>query len=91
VAAAERLQLRLLVGANDVLVRAQPLALEHPPIEIQRAAGLLGEVRVACEQPRARLPRLDRVLVQPAPDRRRRRLGHATFENKAVQLNAREA
>jgi hypothetical protein len=57
-ASAERLQLRLLIGADDVLVRAQPLALEHPRVEVQRAAGLRGEVGVAREDPRPRLPRL---------------------------------
>jgi hypothetical protein len=47
VAAAERLQLRLLIGTDDVLVRAQLAALEHPGVEIQDAAGLLREGRVA--------------------------------------------
>jgi hypothetical protein len=42
VATAERQQLGLLVGADDVFIRAQPLALEHPPLEVERAAGLAG-------------------------------------------------
>src|SRR4051812_30226022 len=67
VATAERLELRLLVGADDVLVGSEPLAVEDPGVEVQRAASLLGEVGVAREDPRSGLPRLDRVVVQPAP------------------------
>ena len=62
-----------------------------PRVEIQRAAGLPGEVRVAREDPRPGLPRLDRVVVQPAPDRRRRRVCHAALDHQPVQLSAREA
>jgi hypothetical protein len=90
VAAPERLQLGLLVGADHVLVGAQSLALEDPGVEIERAAGLGREVAIAREDPRARLPRLERVVVQPAPDRRRRRVGHAALDHKPVQLSARE-
>jgi len=39
---AQRLQLGLLVGADDVLVGAQPAAFEDPGVEIQRPPGLLG-------------------------------------------------
>jgi hypothetical protein len=74
-APAARLQLRLLIGADHVLVGPQPLALKDTVIEIEHTAGLLGEQRVAREDPRAGLPRLDRILVQPAPDRRRRSAG----------------
>jgi hypothetical protein len=53
--------------------------------------GLGSEVRVADKQPRALLPGLDRVLSQPAPDRRRRRLRDAALDHQTVQLSAREA
>ena len=47
VATAERLQLGLLVGAHHVLVGTQPLALEDPGVEIERAAVLVREVPVS--------------------------------------------
>ena len=53
VVAAERLQLRLLIGRDHVLVRAQPLAVEDARVEVQHAGGLLGEVGVAREDPGA--------------------------------------
>jgi hypothetical protein len=73
VPAPERLQLRLLIGADHVLVRAQALALERAVVEIEHPTGLLGEVWIAREDPGTCLPWLDRILVQPAPDRRRGR------------------
>jgi len=90
-AARERLQLGLLVGADHELARMQPPALEPPGVEIQDAAGLAVKVRVARKDPRALLPRLDRPVVQPAPDRRRRRVGDALLNDQPVQLSAREA
>ena len=87
----ERLQLGLLIRADHVLVRAQPPALKGAGVEVQHPAGFGGEVGVAREDPRARLPRLDRVLVQPAPDRRRRRLGDAALDHQAMQLSPGEA
>jgi hypothetical protein len=47
-AAAERLQLGLLVGADDVLVGAQALAFEEAGVQIQRTGGLLGELGSPC-------------------------------------------
>jgi hypothetical protein len=91
VAARERLQLGLLVGADDVLVRMQPPTFKAPDVEIQHAAGLGLKVRVAREDPRALLPRFQRAVVQPAPDRRRRRVGDALLDHQPVQLSAREA
>lgn len=85
--ASERLQLSLLIGADHVLVWAQALALERAGIQIQHPAGLLGKVGVAREDPGAGLPRLDRVLMQPPPDRRGRRLRHPALDHQAVQLN----
>jgi hypothetical protein len=64
--APERLQLRLLVGADHVLVgpplEAALVEVEHPPC-------LLGEGGIADEDPVALLPRLQRVVMQPTPDR----------------------
>ena len=87
----ERLQLGLLVSADHVLVRAQPFALEGAGVEVQHPAGFGGEVGVAREDPRTGLPRLDRVLGQPAPDRRGRRLGDTALDHQTVQLNPRES
>src|SRR5213595_2262009 len=71
VGAAERLQLALLIRADHVLVGPQPLGFEHPLIQVKHTGGLLGELWVASIQPRALLPGLERVVVQPSPDRRR--------------------
>src|SRR4051812_11719913 len=71
VLALARLDRGFLVGAHDVVARVQPLALPAARVEIEDRAGLLGEVRIAREDPRAVLPGLDRILRQPAPD------GHA--------------
>jgi GTPase len=70
VVAAERLQLRLLVGADHVFVRAQPTALEASLIEVEHPAGFLRKGGVADEDPGALLPRLQRIVMQPTPDRR---------------------
>ena len=81
-----RLDRRLLVGADDVVAGVQPLALPAAGVQIQDRAGLLGEPWVAREDPRAVLPRLDRVLRQPPPD------GHAAdlLDDPAPDRLARE-
>ncbi len=45
-AAGERLELGLLVGADDELIGAQPAPLEPTRVQVEHAAGLDGEVRV---------------------------------------------
>jgi hypothetical protein len=87
----ERLQLRLLIGADDVLAGVQQPALEAAFVEVQDAAGLALEVGVAGEDPGALLPRFQRPVVKPAPDRRCRRVGDALLDDQPVQLSAREA
>jgi hypothetical protein len=84
VAARQRLQLGLLVGADDVLARVQPPTLKAPGVEVEHPTGLRLEVRVAREDPRALLPRLQRPVMQPAPDRRRRRVRDALLDHQAV-------
>jgi hypothetical protein len=69
VAAAAGLNGGLLVGADDIGIRLQFLALEDPVVEVQDHPGLGSQVGVAGEDPGAVLPRLDRVLGQPAPQR----------------------
>ena len=59
----ERLQLRLLIGADDVLARVQQPTFKAPCVEIQDAAGLGLEVGIAREDPTAVIPRTDRVLM----------------------------
>jgi len=61
----------LLVGADHVVAGMQALALPDAGVEVKDRSGLLGGQRVAREDPGAMLPRLDRVLREPAPD------GHA--------------
>jgi hypothetical protein len=88
VATSERLQLALLIGRDHVLVRPQALAVEHARVQIQCPAGLSRELGVAAVDPALLLPRLDRVPVQPPPDRRRRRVGHGQLDHEPVQLSA---
>ncbi len=89
VAAAQRLQLRLLIGADDVLVLTERLALPQPVVQVQDPAGLDGEVRIAGEDPRPVLPRLDRILSQPAPHGRGRdRLHDSAVDRFGGQLRA---
>lgn len=68
-AAPQRLELGLLVGADDLFAWVQPLAIPAARRD-PNAAGLDGEVGVARKHPRAPRPRPDRVLRQPSPDRR---------------------
>jgi hypothetical protein len=91
VAAAEGLQLRLLIGADHVLVGSQSATLEAALVEVEHRAGLPGEAGIAREDPAALLPRLQGIVVQPAPDRRGGRLGHAPLDDEPVQLSTREA
>ncbi len=91
VAARQGLQLRLLVGADDVLAGMQQPSFEAARVQIQHATGLRLEVRVARKDPRALLPRLQRAVMQPAPDRRCRRLSDALLDDQPMQLSAREA
>ena len=69
----------------------QQLALPAALVEVQHRPGLLQEARIAREDPRAVLPRPDRVLRQPARDRRRRRRADGALDHQPVQLSAREA
>jgi hypothetical protein len=71
VLAVPRLDRGLLVAADDVVAGMQQLAFPAAGVQVEDAAGVGGEVGVAREDPGAVLPRLDRVLGQPAPD------GHA--------------
>src|ERR1035441_3697713 len=65
------LDARLLVGAHDVLVGSQRLALETAAIEVEDEPGLALEVRVTRKDPRPVRPGLEGVLGEPAPYGRR--------------------
>src|SRR4029450_11925043 len=58
VAAAACLDAGLLVGADDIGVRLQFLALEDPVVQVQDDPGFGGEVGIAGKDPGAVLPRL---------------------------------
>ena len=58
----------LFIRAEDELVRAQRLALPALRVEVEDAARLDRELRIAGKDPRPVLPRPDRVFVQPSPD-----------------------
>lgn len=59
----------LLAGGDGELVQAQRPSLPAPLVQVQDAAGLGLEVRVAWKDPATVPPRANRVLVQPTPDR----------------------
>jgi hypothetical protein len=63
VVASEGLELGLLVGADDVLVGPQPVALPQSLIEVEHSFGLGCEVRVSGKDPGLMQPRLDRIGV----------------------------
>jgi len=64
-----------LIDGEDEFITAQGVVLPTALVEIQHAAGFLFEARVAGESPTAVLPGADRILVQPASDRRAADLG----------------
>src|SRR5438128_4309064 len=86
-----RLDRWLLVGADHELAWMQPLALEASLVEVEHRPCLLEEGGVGGEDPGAMLPGLERVLGQPAGDRRGRGLADAPLDDQPVQLSAREA
>jgi hypothetical protein len=89
VAAAAGLDRGLLIGGDHILVWAQRSAVPAAGVQVQDPGGLGAEVRVADEDPRAVLPRLDRVLGQPPADRSGRdRLGDAPGDRLAGQFRA---
>ena len=67
-AADARLDARLLVGADDAVSRVERLALPRARVQVEDPPGLLGELRVAREDPVLVPPRLDGVGVEDAPD-----------------------
>lgn len=71
-AAAQRLELGLLVRGDHIVVRTEANPAPHAGVEVQDPGRLGCEVGVAGEDPRPVTPRLDGVGVQPAAHRRRR-------------------
>jgi len=69
VAAPQRLEPRLLVSAEDVLVVAEGDAVPDARVEVERARGLGAELGVAREDPGMALPRADRVLLESGTPR----------------------
>jgi hypothetical protein len=67
--AASSLHAGLLVGAEHVVVLAERLAVEGPCVEVEHSGCCDGEMRVAREDPRSMLSRLERVSGQPAAHR----------------------
>ncbi len=56
------LDLGLLISADHQVARVQQLAFPATFVEVEHRAGLLQEPRIAGKDPRAVLPRFDRVL-----------------------------
>jgi hypothetical protein len=67
VSALSALDASLLVGRQNELRRLEPSAFPHPPVQIQHASSLLGELRIAGKDPTAMSPRADGIAAQPAP------------------------
>ena len=72
VTATKRLQLRLLVSRDHVVVRTERDAAEGALVQVEDSRRFGGKVGIAGEDPRPVLPGLDRRRVQPAAHRRGR-------------------
>ena len=86
-----RLDRGFLVGADDEVAGMQQSSLPAARVEVEHPPRLLLEVGIAGEDPGAVAPGLDRVLGQPASNRRSRRLAEATLDDEPVQLSPGEA
>jgi hypothetical protein len=62
------LDARLLVGADDAILGTEGLSPPSTGVKVEDHAGLLGEVRVAGEEPVLVPPGLDRVTVEDTPE-----------------------
>ena len=69
VAAAARLNARLLIGRDHEVVSGQGALLPDALVEIEDPPGLGRKLRIARKDPAPVEPRPNRVVVQPAPDR----------------------
>ena len=76
-----------LVGGEDAVGLAQGCTFPLTVIQIEHSAGLALEGRIAREDPGAMRPRTDRILAEPAPQRRLPDRGdQAALDNLAVDL-----
>ena len=67
--AAPRLDARLLVSADDEFIRFQGLVFPLAAIQIQKPACLFTKVWILGKDPTPVIPRPDRILVKPPPQR----------------------
>ena len=83
---------RLLIRAHHEIAGLQQFPLPPALVQVQDPTRLLGELRVAREDPRAIVPRANRVLPQPPPDRDRRdRRDDPALDRLPGELSARPA
>ena len=83
---------RLLIRAHHEIAGLEQLSFPPALVQIEDPPGLHGEVRIAGEDPRAIVPRADRVLCEPPPDRDRRdRRDDPALDRLARELSARPA
>jgi len=82
-----RLDRGLLVSRDDEVAGVKQVALEASLVEVEDRAGLVGEVGIGGEDPGAIEPEADRVLCQPAHDRRVRGVGDAALDDEAVDVS----
>jgi hypothetical protein len=79
----------LLITTHHEVAGLKQLPVPAPLVQIEDPAGLLRELRVAREDPGAVVPRADRVLAQPPPDRDGRdRRDDPTLDRLEGQLSA---
>ena len=74
--APSRLNAGLLINAEHVITRPQDCTFPAALVQIDDAACLARELRVAGEQPTPMAPRAQRVLAKPAPKRGAADLGN---------------
>jgi hypothetical protein len=84
-----RLDRRLLIGRDHAIAGVQQLAVPAACVEIEDPVGLQSEVGVGREDPRAVLPRTDRILRQPPQHGRARRVADAALDHQALDVSAR--
>lgn len=66
----------LLVDAEHVISRPQCCTFPAPLVQVDDAASLAGELRVARENPTAMAPGTQCILAEPAPERGAADLGN---------------
>ena len=81
---AARLNTRLFVCGNDIVIAAQGSALPNAFVKIEDGTGFIGKVRIARKDPASMLPRAKGIAAEPAPQRGTADLGDQTLRNHVL-------